>query len=207
MKSMSSIWSCIRGSAAALRRDSRGLAATEFAMIVPLMLVMLFGTIDVSSGVAVDRKVTLVTRTLSDLTSQSKTVSDADVTNFFAASYGIMWPYPSAPVRATISELYIDPATSTARVQWSKGAAPRGAGTTVGIPSGLIGKDSSNNVLPGQYLIFSEVSYLYQPIVGYVMSKAGVTLSDTTYTRPRQSACVIYPTPPAGTPFPPCPTN
>lgn len=204
---MSSIWSRIWGSARALRRDSRGVAATEFAMIVPLMLVMLFGTIDVSSGVAVKRKVTLVTRTLSDLTSQSKTVGDADIANFFAASYGIMWPYPSAPVQSTISELYIDPATSTARVQWSKGAAPRGTGTTVGIPTGLIGKDSSGNVLPNQYLIFSEVSYLYQPIVGYVMSKAGVTLSDTAFTRPRQSSCVIYPTPSSGTPLPPCPTN
>jgi Flp pilus assembly protein TadG len=41
-------------------------------MIVPMMLVMLFGTIEVSSGVAVNRKVTLVARTLSDLTSQSR---------------------------------------------------------------------------------------------------------------------------------------
>jgi Flp pilus assembly protein TadG len=179
------------------------LAATEFAMIVPLMLVMLFGTIDVSSGVAVKRKVTLVARTLSDLTSQSQAVKDADLTNFFAASYGIMWPYPSAPVRATISEVYIDPATSTARVQWSKGAAPRSAGSTVGIPSGLIGRDSSGNILPNQYLILVEVSYLYQPIVGYVMSKAGVTLSDNAYTRPRQLSCVHYNELISN----PCPTN
>ena len=66
-------------------------------------------------------------------------VNDADVTNFLAASYGIMWPYNSAPVQATISELYIDPATSVARVQWSQGKAPRGTGSTVGIPPGLIG--------------------------------------------------------------------
>ena len=96
---MSSIWSCVRVSAAALRHDLRGVAATEFAMIVPLMLVMLFGTIDVSSGVAVKRKVTLVARTLSDLTSQSKAVGDADMTNFFAASYGIMWPYSTTRSR------------------------------------------------------------------------------------------------------------
>ncbi|GAB1718004.1 MAG: TadE-like protein [Nitrobacter sp.] len=197
----------LRHAASELRSDARGLAATEFAMIVPLMLVMFLGTVEVSTGVAIDRKVTLVARTLSDLTSQSKAVGDTDIANFFAASYGIMWPYPSAPVRATISELYIDPATSVARVQWSKGTAPRDPGTPVDIPSGLIGKDSSEKTLPGQYLIFSEVSYLYQPGIGYVVSKAGVTLSDTTYTRPRQSTCVIYPTPAAGTPFPSCPTN
>ena len=60
------------------------------------------------------------------------------------------------------------------------------------IPAGLIGTDSTGKALPSQYLIFSEVSYLYQPIVGYVMAKAGVTLSDTAYTRPRQLSCVHY---------------
>jgi Flp pilus assembly protein TadG len=202
---MFSIWSCVKAAAARLPHDSRGVAATEFAMIVPLMLVMFFGTVDVSSGVAVDRKVTLVARTLSDLTSQSTGVKDADITDFFAASNGIMWPYASAPVQAKISELYIDPATSKARVQWSKangGASPRGVGDIVTIPSGLIGKDSSGNTLPNQYLIFSEVSYLYQPVAGYVI-KAGITLSDTAYTRPRQLPCVHYNEPTSN----PCPTS
>ncbi len=40
-------------------------------MIVPVMLVLFFGTDEFSSGVAVDRKVTLMARTLSDLTSQN----------------------------------------------------------------------------------------------------------------------------------------
>ena len=46
----------------------------------------------------------------------------------------------------------------------------------------------------GTYLIFSEVSYLYTPTIGYVMAKTGVTLSDVAYTRPRQSTCVIHTT-------------
>jgi hypothetical protein len=46
----------------------------------------------------------------------------------------------------------------------------------------------------GTYLILSEVSYHYTPAVGYVMSSAGVTLSDKSYTRPRQSTCVLYST-------------
>ncbi|MDU6376453.1 MAG: TadE/TadG family type IV pilus assembly protein, partial [Bradyrhizobium sp.] len=66
--------------------DKRGIAATEFAFIVPLMLVMFFGTVEFCSGIAVDRKVTLMARTLSDLTSQSTSVGDSDMSNFFAAS-------------------------------------------------------------------------------------------------------------------------
>jgi Flp pilus assembly protein TadG len=164
--------------------DCSGIAATEFAVIVPIMLVMFFGTVEFSSGVAVDRKVTLMARTLSDLTSQSTSVGDTDMTNFFAASGAIMTPYPATPTRATISELYVDPTTLKARVQWSKGTSPRTVSSTVTIPSQL--------AVAGTYLIFSEVSYLYVPTIGYVMAKAGVNLSDVAYTRPRLSTCVFY---------------
>src|SRR3954469_22154443 len=111
--------------------DRRGVAATEFVMIVPLMLTMFFGVVEFSSGVAVDRKVTLVARTLSDLTSQSLTVADADLTNFFAASVGIFTPYSASTTKATLTELYIDPTTHKARVQWSKASTFDSAGNVV----------------------------------------------------------------------------
>jgi hypothetical protein len=65
----------------------------------------------------------------------------------------------------------------------------------------------ANLAVPNSYVIFSQVSYVYTPAVGYVMSKAGVTLSDFAYTRPRQSTCVLYNPPmPLSTPPPACPT-
>ena len=64
-------WLCVRHSAQNLITDVRGIAATEFAIVVPVMLVLFFGTEEFASGIAVDRKVTLIARTLSDLTSQS----------------------------------------------------------------------------------------------------------------------------------------
>lgn len=165
-------------------RDRRGNAAVEFAFIVPLMLTLFFGTVEFSSGVAVNRKVTLVARTMSDLVSQSSTVTDSDITNFTTTSKAIMTPYAATPLNATVTELYVDPATLVAKVKWSKGSAPRGLDTTVSIPTAL--------KIGGTYLIYSEVNYKYVPAVGYVMAKAGITLSDFTYTRPRQSTCVLY---------------
>jgi Flp pilus assembly protein TadG len=101
--------------------DHQALAATEFAFIVPVMLVMFSGTIEFSSAVAANRKVTIMARTLSDLTSQSTSVTASDTTNFFAASTAIMTPYPTTKTNLTmrISELYVDPNTKQARVQWS----------------------------------------------------------------------------------------
>jgi Flp pilus assembly protein TadG len=195
MKIISRIWLGARRSLRNLARDNSGIAATEFAVIVPIMLVMFFGTVEFSSGVAVDRKVTLVARTLSDLTSQSTSVADADATNFFTASGKILTPYAPTPTQAKISELYVDPTTLQARVQWSKSAtfnssgsvtlaSGRAVSSTVAIPPALAIADT--------YLIYSEVSYLYVPTIGYVMAKAGVNLSDVSYTRPRQSTCVFY---------------
>jgi Flp pilus assembly protein TadG len=44
--------------------DRSAIAAAGFAMIIPVLPLMFFGTVEISSGVAVDRR---VARTLSDL--------------------------------------------------------------------------------------------------------------------------------------------
>ena len=87
------------------RDDRRGLAAVEFALIVPLMLMMVFGTIEITNGIAVKRKIDLVSRTLSDLTSRASTLSSTDVTSFFTVGSAIMQPYGSS-LAATISEVH-----------------------------------------------------------------------------------------------------
>lgn len=198
MRMLSKLWGEARWAGRRLLRDRRGVAATEFAFIVPLMLVTFFATVELSAGIAVDRKVTLVARTLSDLVSQATQVSDNDLKNVFSASYGVLSPYPTDTAKATISEIYVNSA-GVAKVQWSKSGtvtqnggsitatlanSTRNQGDTITIPTGL----KVNNT----YLILSEVSYLYQPAVGYVVAKAGINLSDLTYTRPRQSICVLY---------------
>jgi Flp pilus assembly protein TadG len=120
----------MRGLFIDLIHNRSGNAAVEFAMIVPLMLALFFGTLESSSGVAVDRKVTLVARTLSDLTSQSTTVTNTDLANYLTTGGAIMTPYSATPLVSRISELYIDPVTNSAKVQWSKGSgsSPLGAG-------------------------------------------------------------------------------
>jgi Flp pilus assembly protein TadG len=189
--------------------DCRGIAAIEFAVIAPLMLLMFFGTLEFSSGIAADRKVTLVARLLADLTSQSISVSDTDLTNFTTTGKAMMTPYSittTTPLDVWVTELWIDPTTGNARVQWSQPPGKHAPKDVIAIPSTLIAKDSTGKVIAGQYLIFSEVNYTYTPTVGYKMAKAGVNLKDTAYTRPRQTSCVIYPTPTSGI-WPACPTQ
>lgn len=181
-----------RRSAMSLPRDDRGVVAIEFAMIAPLLLVMFFGTVEFSSAVAVDRKISMVTQQLADLASRYTSVNDTDLTNFGKIGNAMLTPYSSTPLKTTITEIYIDPASGVGRAQWSKGFAPKGDGTPVPVPDNLIVRDAQNKIVPNQYLIFAETSYLYTPAVGYVMGVAGVNLSDKTYMRPRMGDCVLY---------------
>jgi Flp pilus assembly protein TadG len=197
IKSPGKVWRHLRRRAARMVRDRRGVAAVEFAFIAPVMLVMFFGTVEVSSAIAIKRNVTNMARTISDLTSQAAVVTDTDFTNFFAASNGIMMPYDATPVAMTVSLLYVDPSSGNVRVEWSKGyntaALTPGVAPPVPTPIGLISRDSSNKVLANQYLIYSHVTYAYTNAT-LVVLKSTINFSDDAYTRPRQTTCVFYPT-------------
>lgn len=187
----------LRVTKAAFWRDGKGVAAIEFAMIVPLMLVMFFGTVEVSSGVAAKRKTSLAARTLSDLVSQETDVSDTLVSNVAYVAGKVYTPYPAQPLSSTITELYVDPTTLKTKVVWSNAYTYDASGNAVVAVSSHKLKDivtlpSADLAVAGTYLIWSEVSYKYVPTVGYVMAKAGITLTDQTFTRPRQSSCVTY---------------
>ena len=178
------------------RQDKRGVAAVEFAFIVPLMLVLLFGMIDTSSGVAIDRKVTLTARTLSDLVSQGSKVTSTDISNFFKMGSAVMTPYSVTPATMTqkITQLAVD-SSKKVKVVWSYSGSV--SGNTVTVSTGYA-KDTvvttvpANLLVANTYLIWSEVGYTYTPITGYIMGKVGIPMSEETYTRPRQSDKVDY---------------
>jgi Flp pilus assembly protein TadG len=211
---MTSMWLRLRRSVRGLCRDRRGVAAIEFAVIAPVMLVMFLGTVDFSAGIAVNRKVTLIARALADLPGQSaaQAITDNYLQNVFTAGILIIRPYSQTPVKGTITEIYID-SNKKATVKWSKaGIAPAGATVATLTTSGRsAGDDVTPNVPPAllikqTYLILGEVSYLYTPMTGYVMTKTGITLTDSAFTRPRQFACVTYNNVPLVTTAPTCPS-
>ena len=195
----------LRRAARALSRDCRGIAATEFALVVPIMLVAFFGTVEFCSAIAIDRKVTLIARTISDLTSQAASTVDSNaLTGIFTYGLLIITPYPSTPVKAQVSEIYVD-STGKAKIQWSQGAVITTSNSATLTTSTRNAGDDVTTVVPPAllikktYLIFSEVKYQYVPVVAWgMMANTGIALSDVSYTRPRQNTCITYNNLPAG---------
>jgi Flp pilus assembly protein TadG len=179
------LWQRIRNSAPARAlRDERGAGAIEMALITPAIMSLVIGTAEISSGVAVDRKVTLTARTLSDLVAQSTTISDQDMTNIFNAASSIMTPYATNVLRAKVTAVSID-GNLNATVVWSTGFNTSGRATgAVTIPTALKNANSQ--------LIWAEVSYDFSPVVAKFFAST-VTLSDQFYARPRQSTTICRP--------------
>lgn len=165
-----------------LVRDKRGISAVEFAMILPLMIALYLGAVEISQGIAINRKVTLTARTVTDLVAQVSSINNAAMTNVLNASSAVMTPYSASPLKVTVSLVSIN-AQGNATVAWSDGynTAGKAAGTAVTLPAALAIANTS--------LVWGEAQYTYTPAIGYVVTNA-LTLKDQLYMRPRLSTSI-----------------
>lgn len=165
-----------------LRRDERGISAVEFAMLLPLMLTLYLGAVEISQGISADRKVTLTTRTVADLVSQVSSVNNNDMQNSLNAAATVMAPFSTTKLKVVVSSVKVD-ANGNATVDWSDtlNGAARSKGSSITLPAALKIANSS--------LILSEVQYAYTPTIGYLISGT-MTLKDQIYMRPRLSDSV-----------------
>jgi len=176
--------------------STRGVVAIEFAMILPVLLVMLLATFDGGCAIAVYMKVRSATYVLASVTNQYSTavpIASSTMTGIFNATSAVLAPYSSAPVVAVISELKIAATkATTATVRWSAtlNGTALAAGSSVNLPTGIASSTSTCGTYPC-YLILAQVSYTFTPLFGY-FAKGGITLSDTAYATPRSSQCVPY---------------
>jgi Flp pilus assembly protein TadG len=170
---------------ARLAKDERGVSAVEFALLAPLMVTLYFGTVEVSQGIAAYRKVTLVARTVTDLTSRVSSVTKSDLDDILNASTTVLAPYPDSKAKVIVASLKID-ANSNVTKEWSQSKPADFAFTMPTIPPALI--------VPNTYLIWSQVSYEYKPVVGYVVTGT-LNLKDQMFMRPRLSEKVVGPAP------------
>jgi Flp pilus assembly protein TadG len=179
MKNLVQVVHEFTGLAGRLRRDERGVSAVEFAMLLPLMLTMYLGTVEVSQGIGASRKLSLTTRAVADLVSQVSSINNADMTNSLNAAATVMAPYSTSNLKVVVSSVTID-STGKATVAWSEqlNSTARAKGSTITLPTALNVANSS--------LIFSEVQYDYKPTIGYIISGT-ISLKDQIYMRPRLS--------------------
>jgi Flp pilus assembly protein TadG len=159
------------------RRDRSGVSAVEFALILPVMLLLYFGAVEIGEGVTISRKVTHVTSSLGDLVTQSRSISNNDMKNILDATSAIMNPYPIEPLTLVVSGVWIDD-NGKATVKWSdaRNRAALAKDSVITLPAQVSQKNT--------FLVVTEVHYDFKPTVGYVLSGT-IDLDDQSFLRPR----------------------
>lgn len=163
-------------------KDKSGLAAVEFALIAPVMILMFYGSVELSSAVDCSSRVSRVSSTVADLVAQETAISTTDATNIFSAANAILFPYASANAKIVVTSLLSD-ATGKVTVGWSE-AQNTSKRTTppANIPAGILPASSS--------VIYAEVTYSFTPAVSYFVGP--VNLVRNFYAKPRRSTKVAH---------------
>ena len=193
--------------------DTDAVAATEFAIIVPFMLVLYLGGVELADGMAINVKVSATAHSIADMVTQNTQLSTSQMQNILTGATTIIAPYPvnnssgAAILSVTVSEVSSD-ANGNLTLQWSlsyngtsfgPGRSSLAASTSpayaaLSVPTSLNGTvgnaNNPNNQNDQVSFIVSEVSYAYTPNLGSTFAgtiNGTVTLGDSYWLFPRCS--------------------
>ncbi len=164
------------------KRDKRGVAAVEFALIAPAMILLYFGVAELCQAIIADRKASHVASSVGDLVAQTDKVVSSDLSDIFGLGATVMAPFPTGTLQMRLTSVTAN-ASGTPKVDWSVGYNGFGAlakGGTVVMPMTMVSGDS---------YVMAESQYRYTSAVQYVVPNA-LTFSHAYYLRPRRSSQV-----------------
>ena len=190
------------GALSRLVRDRRGVSAVEFAMIAPVLFLMLFGMDETASAVMAQRRVSHATSEIGDLVSQYTTISAPQASDGLYSSSWVLAPFATSNTSGTllyqerVTSIMMD-GSSTPRVNWSCSAAgqPSLNALSAGATMTSLPKDSSGNYIllsttAGDSVVMVESTYAYTSPLQYVITN-GITFTNTFYYKPRESTQVV----------------
>ncbi len=166
------------------RRDTRGVSAMEFALLLPVMLLMVAGTVDISEGLTVHRKVRQISSIVADLVAQNNQLSQNQVETILAGAAKILEPYNTSNLSIVVSVLDVKNKKKQ-QVAWS--VAHNGTAlakkTAIDVPDDIVTK--------GIQLVRAEVSYsfttMFSSYLASLTGRNGYAMGDVMYQRPRVS--------------------
>lgn len=162
------------------RDANSGLAAIEFALILPVMLAMYFGVVEACNSLEAKRKMENVASMTGQLVAQTEVATDDYIANVFSAAEMAFEPYNIVPLKVVVTSIHRVQVNGNWRneVIWSKGYhdSPHSEGDVINPPDGLL----ENN----RGVILTEVEYLHTSVFADYFS-GPLTFKKTFWTHPR----------------------
>ena len=169
-----------------LALKEEAIAAVEFALITPFLLLLYMGSLEVSQIIAVDRKMAAATGALGDLVARNNgSLSNATLSDYFSAVGLIMTPYSADNLKQLVTVVFVDEDGDTS-VEWSvahNGATAKTEGNEYILPAEI------TDIATNTYVIVAEAEIPYQPWGGYVVEST-ITLYRQYFHLPRFGALI-----------------
>jgi Flp pilus assembly protein TadG len=171
-----------------LGMDERGVAAVEFAFIVPIMATLFIGSVELSQAITVDRRVTQAAHSTADLVTRTDRLCNTDAGDMMLVIEQLLKPYNSAPLAMSIVSVRADPDNpSTTTVDWSfshNGGTTYSQGASYPLPAGML--------TGGQTVVVAEARYAYTPLVFNRFTGSTLSFTEKSYLKPRGRPCVSW---------------
>ena len=170
----------------AARRDQRGAAALEFALVAPVMLVMFVGLVEVGQVIVAGRRTGHVASALADLVGQNTTMDDIRMTDIFAAGTQMIKPMSSTNLKTKVTQVSLR-SDGTIKVDWSKaqGLTAETKNAIYPLPANLV-------VNTGEAAIIGTAQYTLVQISHQVILN-DINYTRVAYVKPRNGAVTYLP--------------
>ena len=167
------------------RRSSKGAIAVEFAFTFPVLLIMLFGMIEVEQLVTTQHRMANAGASVDDVIGRLTSLTTASETNIFAAAGDIMGSTATTTPNLRVSQI-IYTNTGTPKYEWSDVQGSVFTAYARCAKSVLPQLSSANapSVAVGQRVLVTEIQYTWNSPLNYVL-KQPVVLKSTTILSPR----------------------
>lgn len=162
--------------------DRAGAALVEFALILPVMLLIMLGMFETLQMVEAHRRVTHVAAAIGDLVAQEAKTNNADLADVFVAGSMLMAPLDATGLGQRVMSYGADKDGKVTQL-WSKTSGTYGGTQPAGLPAGYVLK-------PNQGVIVADVSYAYKPTLRWVLPTS-IAMQKRQVFRPRGSDTVI----------------
>lgn len=179
------------------RRDRRGVAAIEFALIVPILALLALGCFEVPRYVLLWQRLERASSGVSDLVAQAdEPITANQMTDILSAAKIMMQPY-DVSTNGTIIVTSINNPTggtgvkNTWRISCGVAANTSKLGAVNSTPSGSAFPAALSPTIDNEVLV-AEVYFAYTPVFKtYIFP--GATLYTIAYTRPRNHNLITSP--------------
>lgn len=158
-------------------RARTGLAALEFALLAPMMIFLLFASVELIDALDANTRAQNATASIADVAARDTEISNAEIAGMWAALDVLLFPEDATQMNIRLSSVHIVDAT-TAIVVWSEGRnmAPRSSNSPVTLPAGMM--------TPGTSVMMAESSFPYDTPLGFLFA-GPVNLEHVAYRRSR----------------------